>query len=106
MNTTTATPTVKPEDFTRVNNDVNGNPRYVCHYTNLLTDADEKLCTGAQIFKTIDSIDRRYQTALNRAKKIGGRKFHNKQFGGGIVFQSYNIQATADRINELLTTGK
>jgi hypothetical protein len=99
MTTTTATPTVKPEHFTRVNNDVNGNPRYVLHFPKLLTEEEGNDYSG-------NFVDRQYTTALNRARKIGGRKFHNKQYGGGIVFQSYNIQATADRINELLTTGK
>lgn len=68
-------------EFTRVNNDVNGNPRYVCHYANLLTDADYNL-----------DISNRYSAALKNAKQFGGKKFHNKQYGGGIVFQSYNIQ--------------
>ena len=52
-------------DFTRINNDVNGNPRYVCHFLNFVKKGEET-CT--------------YGTALIRAKKIGGRKFHNKQY--------------------------
>lgn len=60
-------------EFTRLNNDVNDNPRYAVHFLNIA-----------------DSYDR----ALQLAKSIGGRKFHNKQYGGGIVFQSYNIQDT------------
>ena len=31
-----------------------------------------------------------YRIALNKATKIGGKKYHNKQYGGGIVFQTYN----------------
>jgi hypothetical protein len=31
---------IKENDFTRVKNDVNGNPRYVCHYLNLNTDEE------------------------------------------------------------------
>jgi len=85
-------------DFTRVNNDTNGNPRYVCHFTNLLSDAENRNYDG--------SISDRYLLALKRAKKIGGRKFHNKQYGGGIVFQSYNIEVTERRILELIATGK
>lgn len=77
-------------EFTRVNNDVNGNPRYVCHFLNLLKDGEG------------DSIQNRYQIALNRAKKIGGKKFHNKQYGGGIVFQSYNLYDTEKDINKSL----
>jgi hypothetical protein len=69
-------------DFTRVNNDVNGNPRYVFHFLQL---ADN------------------YTEALTLAKKIGGRKFHNKQYGGGIVVQSYNLQKEIELINDLKT---
>lgn len=75
-------------DFTRVNNDINGNPRYVCHFLNFIKQ-DEKSD---------------YSEALYRAKKIGGRKFHNKQYGGGIVFQSYNIEQTEKNILELMKT--
>jgi len=99
--------TVTPQDFKRVNNDVNGNPRYVCHYSHFVTQQDRE-----ETKKELDkqrargnfawfSVDLEYQLALKRAKKIGGRKFHNKQYGGGIVFQSYNIQSTCDAINEL-----
>ena len=71
-------------EFTRINNDVNGNPRYVCHFLNIADD---------------------YNTAVKLANKIGGRKYHNKKYGGGIVFQSYNIDATAQKINEIKITG-
>jgi len=85
--------------FTRVNNDVNGNPRYVCHFLNLLTNEEnERLSTQY----SLGGISERYAFALKRAKKIGGRKFHNKQYGGGIVFQSYNIQQTENDILNLL----
>ncbi len=77
MNTTTQTPQI---DFTRINNDVNGNPRYVCHFLNIADD---------------------YGTAVKLANTIGGRKYHTKQYGGGIVFQSYNISYTSKRIQEI-----
>ena len=86
-------------EFTRINNDVNGNPRYVCHYHDLLTDAEiSDRSTGW--------LDNHYKLAIKRANKIGGRKFHNKQYGGGIVFQSYNISDLEKRIHELVNTGK
>lgn len=66
--------------FTRINNDVNGNPRYVVHFHVFINDKE---------YETL-SIDQRYAHALKKARKIGGRKFHNKQYGGGIVFQSYS----------------
>lgn len=71
-------------EFTRINNDINGNPRYVCHFLNLIKDDD--ICNRDGF-----SIGAKYSFALMRAKKIGGKKFHNKQFGGGIVFQSYSL---------------
>ena len=66
--------------FTRINNDVNGNPRYVVHYLQL---ADS------------------YERALFLSRQLGGRKFHNKQYGGGIAFQSYNTEILAERIGQI-----
>lgn len=91
-------------EFTRITNDVNGSPRYVCHFLNLVTEVDERhvwadYATGAHV-------GQQYAIALKRAKKIGGKKFHNKQYGGGIVFQSYNIGDTAKQICELVNESK
>jgi hypothetical protein len=66
--------------FTRINNDTNGNPRFVVHYL--------------QVAET-------YERALYLARKIGGRKFHNKQYGGGIAFQSYNIDWLENKIRQI-----
>lgn len=67
-------------ELTRINNDVNGNPRYVVHFLQIATP---------------------YERALKIAKKIGGKKFHNKQYGGGIVFQSYNTDELKKSIQEV-----
>jgi hypothetical protein len=69
--------------LTRINNDVNGNPRYVAGFLNFITPKDS------------GDISDKYDLAVKRAKAIGGKKYHNKSYGGGIVFQSYNT-------NELL----
>ena len=87
------TPNSNPITFTRIKNDTNGNPRYVCHFLNLNTEA-ELLATGDAW------ISDKYSIACGRAKKIGGKRFHNKQYGGGIVFQSYSLQCEVDAINE------
>lgn len=58
-------------NFKRINSDIYGNSRYVCHYLNLSEN---------------------YQTALKIAHKIGGRKFNNKQYGGGIAFYGNPIE--------------
>jgi len=67
-------------DFKRINLDINGNPRYVCHFLEFAQD---------------------YETALKLAKSLGGRKYNNKSYGGGIVFQSYNIQELEKEIINL-----
>jgi len=43
----------------------------------------------------------KYEEALNIARTLGGKKFHNKQYGGGIVFQSYNIDDVTQAILKL-----
>ena len=81
------------DNFTRIKGDVNGNPRYVIHFLQLLTEKE----------KSDDSnIKERYGIAVKRANKIGGRKYHTKAYGGGIVFQSYNLYETIKHIEELL----
>jgi hypothetical protein len=82
------------ENFTRVNNDVNGNPRYVIHFMDVL-NSEERM--AIPFFK-------QYEYAVKKAKKIGGKKYDNKQYGGGIVFQSYNLENTWKKIQELKHT--
>lgn len=103
-------------DFTRINNDINGNPRFVCHFLNFIrddefqwgtTNKDGSTMTADEVCKYtkgIPLIDCKYQKALQRAKQIGGKKFHNKQYGGGIVFQMYSGQQEemSKTINELI----
>jgi hypothetical protein len=67
--------------YKRINNDINGNPRYVVHYLAFLGE-DE----------------RGYDLAHTRAKKLGGKKYRGKDFAGGFVFQSYNINETLRQI--------
>jgi hypothetical protein len=90
-----------PDDieWTRINNDTYGNPRHVCHFLNLNT-REELDKSGPDWIPTGE----KYALALQRARKIGGRKFHNKQYGGGIVFQSYNLRETEARIREAVAS--
>jgi hypothetical protein len=78
--------------LTRVNNDVNGNPRYVLHFLEILNKEEQAFLPFAK----------KYDYALKKAKLIGGRKFHNKQYGGGIVFQSYNTDNLKENIIDVL----
>lgn len=78
-------------EFTRIANDINGNPRYVFHFLNFITDQESQGLT----------LDQKYNLAVKKAKKIGGKIYRAKNYGGGIVFQSYNIQETILKINSL-----
>ena len=66
-------------EFHRVNNDINGNPRYVFHFLNL---------AGS------------YSEAVRIGKTVGAKKYRAKWYGGGLVIQSYNLEGTA---RDLLT---
>lgn len=86
-------------EFTRINNDVNGNPRYVVHFFALLNDAEQaEIRSKAKPFQAVSDM---YAHAVSKANKIGGKKYRGKDFGGGIVFQSYNTTNLEKSINEL-----
>lgn len=84
---------IQPSDFTRIRNDVNGNPRFVCHFLHL----------DVHGWQSKIGLSDRYAIALKLANSIGGRKYHTKAYGGGIVFQEYDgcLPALCARINEL-----
>ena len=68
----------------RINSDSNGNPRYVVHFLNL---------TKSNIVNDSMSVSERYQAVINECKKLHlGKKYHNKQYGGGIAICTYNIE--------------
>ena len=79
-------------EFTRVNNDANGNPRYVVHYLALLTDKE----------KYGPHLPNGYEIALKRSRAFGGKKYRGKDYGGGIVFQSYNTQVEAEMVAQIV----
>jgi hypothetical protein len=78
-------------DFTRINNDVYGNPRYVVHFLEFLNNEE----------KSFLPFSKKYEYALKKAKMLGGKKYDNKQYGGGVVFQSYNTIDLEKKINDL-----
>lgn len=69
-----------PITFTRITNDINGNPRYVCHFLTFGKD---------------------YPAAVRLANTLGGRKYSTKKYGGGIVFQSYSLDELVSNINRI-----
>ncbi len=79
---------MKTIEFTRVNNDVYGNPRYVTHFFEFLKDEEKNVSN--------------YKLAVKRANKLGGKVYRGSDFGGGIVFQSYDPSYLRKRIIEML----
>ena len=88
---------MKTIDWERINNDVSGSPRYVCHFLNVITK--EKM---DELHKTegLNAITEGYKIACKIAKKLGGRKYHSKRYSGGIVFQSYCLEALEKKLLE------
>ena len=70
-------------NFIKIKHDTNGNPRHVTSW----------LGYG---FAT-------YAQAIQAANTLGGRKFHTKAFGGGLVFQAYDseLPGIAARLEQL-----
>lgn len=61
--------TIMNDSFlTRINNDVNSNPRYVAHFLKFNND---------------------FGTAKMLARLLGGKEYRARSYGGGLVFQSY-----------------
>lgn len=82
--------TIRGIEFTRVKSDVNGNPRHVIHFL--------ALNTREEIESMEMTISQKYNNALARGRKLGGSKVHNKQYGGGIIFSSYDRHSLANEI--------
>lgn len=86
--------TIGIDDFDRVKSDIYGNPRYVCHFLALdIHGPDKGIGFG---------LSERYVMACKLANKAGGRKYHNKSYGGGIVFQSYSLGELCACLNKLM----
>lgn len=75
-----------PIDFYSVNNDVNGNPRYVVDFAHFIDYSP--------------NVGNQFDKALAISRKVGGSKYRGTGFGGGIVLQSYNKRATEVAINK------
>lgn len=79
-------------EFTRINNDVNGNPRYCIHFLDLLSHEQRY---------SNQTVQQKFTLALNKAKTIGGKTYRGKDMGGMIVFQSYSTPTLTKNIVEL-----
>lgn len=79
----------------KVNHDANGNPRWVVHFLDLLTRTERDETHAEANAKSVLTFGTEVmmEKALAKAHKVGGIKYRAKWFGGGIVFQSYNIES-------------
>ena len=71
--------------------DYYGNPRFVVHYLDFPNLDPDPECSASGIDEIV-AMQERYIENVRHA--VGGKRYRGKDFGGGIVFQSYNIEAT------------
>lgn len=90
----------KPIEFTKISHDVNGNPRYVCHFLHLNTPQENT--NEFWDVHGMNTISVKYCLAVKRANRIGGRKYHTRAYGGGIVFTSYNLSDLEEHIRRIV----
>lgn len=89
--------------FHRIKHDSNGNPRYVFHFLSIVNEKDEAEAKeraelpGSKMFFT----QHLFTIAHRKAKQIGASKYRGKDFGGGFVVQSYNLEKTSESILSL-----
>lgn len=83
---------ITKQNFKRIDNNVNGNPRYVIHFLNLITDKESENL----------KVEEKYSFAANKARKLGGKKYHTRAYGGGIVFCTYNLNDLCKELNALV----
>lgn len=71
--------------------DYYGNPRFVVHYLSF-PSLDPDTENRASGIDEIVSVQNQYIYNVRHA--VGGKRYRGKDFGGGIVFQSYDVEAT------------
>lgn len=64
-------------NWLRIKSDINGNPRYVVHFL--------ECCP-----RSWHDLPDKYNRVVKLMNQVGGRKYNNKQYSGGIVFSFYN----------------
>ena len=81
-------------EFTKIRNDIYGNPRYVVHYLECMP----KIYRAKQ---TLEELPKEYQKTVRLMRKLGGRKYHSKKYGGGITFSTYDTKELEKHIRLL-----
>ena len=90
----------KPQTFTidgtditvyRTTSDYYGNPRFIVHYLSFTNLDPDPECMASGIDEIV-SMQNRYIDNVRHA--VGGKRYRGRDFGGGIVFSSYNVRET------------
>ena len=71
--------------------DYYGNPRFVVHFRSFPNLDPDPECMASGIDEIV-SVQAQYIDNVRHA--VGGKRYRGKDFGGGIVFQSYNVRET------------
>ena len=71
--------------------DYYGNPRFVVHYLRFPNLDPDPECEAGGL-EEIVSMQERYIDNVRHA--VGGKRYRGKDFGGGVVFTSYNVRET------------
>jgi len=90
-------------EFTRIKNDINGNPRVVCHFFDLFSEEER---VKWRELHGLNYLGLMYKLATKRANTIGGRKYDTKAYGGGIVFQTYSLDELTKAIERVIEEDK
>ena len=85
-------------EITQIINDSYGKERNVVHFLVFITEADSQSIG----YDNPNRIDLLYKMALKKAKAMGGKKYHNKSYGGGIVFSNKSASQIEKEIKSLL----
>lgn len=82
--------------------DTNGNRRYVVHYITIASFIALRI--GAPQYACLDKVECEYRHALAAMARIGGKRFHNRKYGGGISFAGANLATLGAEIEESIDT--
>jgi len=78
-------------DIKRVRADVNGNARFLIHWLCFLHPEPSRPREN-------------YESVLKASRKVGGKRYRGRDFGGGIVFQAqeWEVPRIIERVRALL----
>lgn len=79
-------------DVLRIDNDSNGNPRYVIHF----------LCVASEYERAMGQGDAfgAYERTLRFLQGSGWKRYHNKKYGGGLMTSSYSLDDDLRKLEE------